>query len=85
MKLSYIGLLVLVIVAGVSYFASEKTEQILPPTQRLLGYTTTATRSDNVNKNCPANLDRTTLVSTSDYNDAQSMRTTVNSNLGIEG
>jgi hypothetical protein len=85
MKLSYKGLLVTALVLAVSFFASEKTEQILPAPQRLLPYTTTATRSDNVGKNCPASVDRTTLVSTSDFNDAKTMRTTVNSNLGVDG
>jgi len=86
MKPSYKGLLVLALVAAVSFFASEKTQNILPAPQRLLSqYTTTSTRSDNVVKNCAANLDRSTLVSTTDFNEAQAMRATVNSNLGVDG
>lgn len=85
MKPSYKGLLVLALVAAVSFFASEKTQNILPAPQRLLPYTTTSTRTDNVVKNCPENMDRTTLVSTADFNEAKTMRTTVNSNLGVDG
>lgn len=86
MKTSVKGILVLAVVVAVSFFASEKTEQSLPATQRLLStYTTTSVRSDNVNKYCAANLDRTTLVSTSDYTEAQSMRATVDASMGISG
>ena len=57
-----------------------------PPPQRLLQtYTTTSTRTSNVGKLCPANLDRTTLVDQNDISAAQSQRSEVNAALGIDG
>ena len=54
--------------------------------QRLLpSYQTSTTRTDNVGKYCSANLDRTTLVSSSDLSSASSNRKDVSSQLGIDG
>ena len=57
-----------------------------PPAHRLLQtYTTTSTRTSNVGKLCPANLDRTTLVDQNDISQAKSQREELNSALGIDG
>jgi hypothetical protein len=87
MKTTAKSLIVLALVAALTFFASDQTQTLTPAPQRLLTgtYTTTPTRTDNVNKFCPANLDRTTLVSASDVTEAQSMRTSVNTQLGIDG
>jgi len=86
MKPSVKAILVLALVAAVSLLASQETQAALPAPQRLLGsYTTTPTRTTNVNTYCSASLNRSNLVSSQDFSDAQSMRTTVNSQLGIDG
>lgn len=86
MKPAIKGLIVVALVAALSFFASEETKNILPAPARLLGtYTTTSTRSTNVNKYCAANLNRSSLVSATDFSDAQSMRTDVNTQLKIDG
>lgn len=56
-----------------------------PATARLLAYTTTSTRTANVNTLCAANLDRTTLVNQADLTAATSARTAVSAELGIDG
>ena len=79
MKNSLKGLLALAAVVAVSLFVSQQTQQMQPAATRLLAYTTTSTRTSNVNTLCAANLDRTTLVSQSDLTAAASARASVSS------
>ena len=86
MKTSAKVVLSLTAVVLLSLLISEKTQDLSPAPKRLLQtYTTTSTRTANVNNLCPANVDRTTLVSSADKTAAQDQRTEVNSALGIDG
>ena len=88
MKTSVKSLMVLGLVAALTFFASDQTVALPAAPQRLLQtqtYTTTTTRTNNVNTYCPANLNRSTLVSATDVTDAQSQRTSINTQLGLDG
>lgn len=77
---------VLLVLALISLAVWDNTEPLAPPKQRLLlTYQTSSTRSSNIANNCPANLDRTTLASTSDISTAQTYLNNVKSQLGIDG
>lgn len=71
----------------VSLLVSYQTQETVTPTERLLitAYTTTSTRTQNVIDNCPANLDRSTLVDQEDVSAAVSQRKEVNAAIGIDG
>ena len=78
MKTSAKVVLGLTAVVLLSLLISEGTQDLAPAPKRLLQtYTTTSTRTTNVNNLCPANLDRTTLVSSADKTAAQEQRTEV--------
>ena len=86
MKTSAKVVLGLTAVVLLSLLISEGTQDLAPAPKRLLQtYTTTSTRTTNVNNLCPANLDRTTLVSSADKTAAQEQRTEVSNTLGIDG
>lgn len=88
MKNSLKGLLAIAAILFISVLVSQQTQEMPTVTQRLLQattYTTTSTRSNNVNDLCPANLDRSTLVNSGDVSSAASMRAEVNSAIGIDG
>lgn len=76
----------LLLLALLSLAVWDNTESLAPPKQRLLlTYQTSSTRSSNIGNNCPANLDRSTLASTSDISTAQNLLNSVKSQLGIDG
>lgn len=76
----------LLLLALVSLAVWDSTEPLAPPKQRLLAtYQTSSTRSSNIANNCPADLNRTTLASTSDISTAQTYLSNVKSQLGVDG
>jgi hypothetical protein len=81
------GMGVLLLVVVVSFVAWEGDEVVLETSPRLLvtSYQTNPTRTSNVQKYCPASLDRTTLATTADVSTAQTNQNNVNSALGIDG
>lgn len=87
MKQTPKALIALAVILIFSLLVTQGTEDIAPVQQRLLAgtYFTTPTRTSNVNKYCPANLNRSSLASPSDYTNAESQRKQVNSQLNIDG
>jgi hypothetical protein len=82
-SLKTIGALVGVVLLSV--LVSWETQDLQSASQRLLAYTTTSTRTNNVGTLCGANLDRTTLVNQDDLSAATGFRASVNDELGIDG
>ena len=88
MKQTIKTILGLVAIFLVSWLVSQQSQQVDKAAPRLMQtttYTTTSTRSQNVNDLCPSNMNRASLVSASDAFKAQSQRTEVNAALGIDG
>jgi hypothetical protein len=80
------GLTVLLLVGLISFLAWDNTQEAVPVKARFLsGYQTSSTRTNNVQTNCPANLDRTTLVSSGDVSSAQNLMSNIHLQLGIDG
>jgi hypothetical protein len=80
---------VLLVVALLSFAVWDGAEPSIPPPQqqRILAitYQTSANRTTNVNKYCPANVDRTTLAPADDATTAQTNMNGVRSQLGLDG
>jgi hypothetical protein len=80
------GIVALLIVSLVTYAAWDNTQETQPVKERLLpSFQTSSTRTNNVQTYCPVSLDRTTLAPTADVTAAQSTRSSVESQLGIDG
>jgi hypothetical protein len=80
------GIIILLLVGLISFFAWDNTQKAVPVKVRFLsGYQTSSSRTNNVQTYCPANIDRTTLVSSGDVSSAQNIMNSIRSQLGIDG
>ena len=87
MKNSVKVILGLLAVAAVSILSYHQTQDEPTATARFLAttYTTTSTRTNNVNKLCPAGTTRSSLVDAADLTSSASQRKALDDAMGIDG